>query len=184
MAVVYLLMSNRSAVDMEQRYCCVVCSMKQHLELQEEHLLIWHIKNAGLLLWSAKGGVGVTFVFQPLTNFIQSSFSSYSNIQYSCVNHLYTETQGEAGGDGYTVLKTTGHTTMGMGEDYRKARELQTGTEWWWVNITVEAHWCLLTGGEQCDSTNVAAGISEQHPAFTAFSLVSAACRNLTFTIM
>lgn len=34
------------------------------------------------------------------------------------------------------------------------------------VNIAVEAHWRLPEGGEQCDSTNVATGISEHRSAF------------------
>lgn len=48
------------------------------------------------------------------------------------------------------------------------------------VNITVEAHWRLRRGGEQCDSTNVATGISEHHSASTGvLSSVSAASRRL-----
>lgn len=35
------------------------------------------------------------------------------------------------------------------------------------VNISVEAHRRLPEGGEQCDSTNVAAGICEHHSAST-----------------
>lgn len=55
---------------------------------------------------------------------------------------------------------------MRMGKNYKKAREQQTLNRMAdGVNITVEAHW--RKGGEQCDSTNVATGISEHHSTFT-----------------
>ncbi len=50
----------------------------------------------------------------------------------------------------------------------KKAREQQTVNRMAdGVNITVEAHWRRPVGGEQCDSTNVATGISEHHSTFT-----------------
>ena len=54
-------------------------------------------------------------------------------------------------------------------DDEERGRESQTSkqNEVDGVNITVEAHWCLPKGGEQCDSTDVATGISEHHSAST-----------------
>lgn len=63
----------------------------------------------------------------------------------------------------------------------RTATRMKPEKETLWadgVNITVEAHWCFFvfhTKVEQCDSTNVATGIFEQHSTFTGV-LFSVSC--------
>lgn len=62
---------------------------------------------------------------------------------------------------------------MTMRKNYKKAREQTLNRMVDGANITVEAHW--PKGREQCDSTNVATGISEHHSTFTGV-LFSVSC--------
>lgn len=127
--------------------------------------IFWYanIKSAGLLWWRERGGNLWYFIHLPIN---YSHHWGYKlTYKYNCRKISFTQKQGMAWRWGQITKKK------------EKAREWQTlngMTDG--VNITVEAHWCLLPKWEeQCDSTDVATGIAGRHSTFTGV-LFSVSC--------
>lgn len=72
-------------------------------------------------------------------------------------------------------MTITGHAAMEMSNNHTERRTGTLSVMADGGNITVEAHWRVSTRWEQCDSTNVATGISERHSTFTGV-LFSVSC--------
>lgn len=153
---------------MEHGHCCVVCDMKQRLEKGNVwHLLIWRYQKCRLtfVTWGKEETFGV-LIHLPIT---YSHHWGYKlTHKYNWRNISLTRKQG---------CREDEEKSQGKKKKKRKAQERRTlngmadG-----VNMTVEAHWCLLPKREeQCDSTDVATGIAGRHSTFTGV-LFSVSC--------